>query len=58
MKGITLSRMSRPETPGLRPAPEIAWSEVITTDSSPKLRATGARAIASPVVVQFGMGAT
>ena len=54
---MTLSMMSRLSTPPLRPAPETACSDVITTVSTPKVLTSGAREIASPTVVQFGFGA-
>ena len=35
MKGMTLSRVSMPLTPGLRPAPDSACMEVMITSCSP-----------------------
>jgi len=51
---MTLSTTSIAETPGVLPAPEIAWREVITIDSRPKLSWMGLRVMQSPTVVQFG----
>jgi hypothetical protein len=48
--------MSRPMTPGERPAPDMAWRLVISTAFTPKRSASGARVMARPVVVQLGMG--
>src|SRR4029453_19219755 len=44
------------EYPPLRPAPETACSDVMTTVSSPKVLTNGAREIANPTVVQLGFG--
>src|SRR5690242_5523066 len=54
MKGITLSVMSRAETPGY-PAPESAWRVVATTALTPKRVASGANASAIITAEQLGL---
>ena len=53
-----LSTKSKRGIPGFLPAPDTAWSDVITTESIPNSSKIGFNVITRPVVVQLACGAT